>query len=400
MTSFLISKRKEMCSGCRACQHICPVNAIEMLEDVEGFIYPQIDLKKCINCGQCVEVCPYTNRNEAEKEKVLPEVYAVANKDKYILEKSSSGGVFSVLSNFIKSRSGYVAGCLFDDNFKAIHVISNEDTVISEMRGSKYVQSDTLNTFSDAKKILDDDKWVIYSGTPCQIAGLKRYLRKDYNKLITIDLICHGTPSNMFFQSYLKWQEEKINGKVTKFRFRDKSVNKWSASGSYEYLNHNKKMIKSISPNNNFYYNYYMSGSIYRECCYTCKYASIKREADFTIGDYWGIEKYHQAFYPPEGVSVILINTDKGKKVFKEIEENLKSVRSNLKFALESNGNLSKPSERPLIRDTIYQDLDSYGFEAIAKRDCELSLVKPWIKKLLPYKVKAKIKYVISKIRN
>ena len=194
-----ISKlNKNNCTGCRMCEQICPVNAIKMIENKEGFIEPVIDKTKCINCGLCSKRCPQLN--EIKREDYKMEVYAAKNKNIEEQKSSSSGGVFSVLANYVLENNGIVFGCAFNDNLIAEHIGIEDKNELYKLRGSKYVQSNTKNTFKDVKENLENSRMVLYSGTPCQIAGLKQFLGKEYDNLYTVDLVCHGVPSPKLFK--------------------------------------------------------------------------------------------------------------------------------------------------------------------------------------------------------
>jgi coenzyme F420-reducing hydrogenase beta subunit len=398
--SYFIEKDKSKCTGCRCCQYICPVSAISMVRDEEGFLYPVVDEDICVNCGLCETRCPIASDNVSSVKRLeQPLVYASNNKDKLVLKKSSSGGMFSVLAESILNKGGAVVGCVFDEALNPTHIIAETKTQIARMRGSKYIQSDTQDTFPETKKILESGRWVLYTGTPCQIAGLRSYLKIDYEKLITVDLVCHGVPSNALFQEYLSWLECKLKGKVVDYRFRDKTKYGWASVGSFTYIKNNKPYIKQLLPEKDYYYYYYyLSGNIYRESCYVCRFASPYREGDLTIADYWDIQKYHSEFYPPAGVSMVVVNTKKGKQMFNEIANNIEYIPSKLEYALKANGNLNKPTFRPETRDFVYADIKKLGFEIAAKKYCNLKRITPTIKRVIPYKVKVVIKKLLRKL--
>jgi coenzyme F420-reducing hydrogenase beta subunit len=399
VTSYFTEKDKSKCTGCRCCEYICPVGAISMVNDEEGFLYPVVDEDICISCGLCEKRCPIASDNVSSVKRLdQPLVYASNNKDKLVLKKSSSGGMFTVLAEAILNKGGAVVGCVFDEALNPTHIIAETKTQIARMRGSKYIQSNIQDTFPKTKEILKADRWVLYTGTPCQIAGLRAYLKVDYEKLITVDLVCHGVPSNALFQEYLSWLECKLKGKVVDYRFRDKTKYGWASAGSFTYIKNDKAHIKQLLPETDYYYYYYyLNGNIYRESCYVCSFASSNREGDFTIADYWDIQKYHSEFYPPEGVSMILVNTTKGKQVFDEIVDKIRFIPSKLEYALKTNGNLNKPTPRPDTRDFIYTDIKKLGFEAAAKKHCNLKRITPILKRAIPYEVKTVIKRLLGK---
>ncbi len=398
MKSYFTDNEKTLCSGCRCCEQVCPVGAISMKNDIEGFLHPIKDKEKCINCGLCEKRCPYVSNIYFTENFEKPLVFAVSHNNQTTLKKSSSGGMFSALAELVLGKGGAVVGCAFDDTLNPIHIIAEDDESLVKIRGSKYIQSDTKTTFKETESMLKMGRWVLYTGTPCQIAGLKSYLNGRYEKLITVDLICHGTPNNELFHAYLEWFESKLKGKITGYRFRDKSKYGWASVGSITYEKNGKLYEKLIAPDNDYFYHLYcLTGNIYRECCYTCKYANLKREGDFTIGDYWNIQQFHTELYPPNGVSVVLVNNDKAVQIFSEIENKVIAIQSDIENVIKSNGNLSRPSERPSSRDFIYMDVEKLGFGAAAKKYCKINKLAPKLKRAIPYDVKVKIKKYIGK---
>lgn len=397
MLEYFREMNKSTCYGCRACEQICPTNAIEMKKDEEGFLYPELNSDKCINCSLCEKSCPFMN-NGSSYENNFPLTYAVKNKNDKVLQCSSSGGAFSVLAEYVLKRNGVVVGCAYDVNWNPIHIIVDNIELLQSIRGSKYVQSDTLNTYSKVKDLLLKDKLVLYTGTPCQIAGLKQFLKKEYQTLITVDIVCHGVPSNQLFHKYLSFLENKYYGKLTDYKFRDKTKYGWISSGSYTIVRNKKIIKKNTFPTNDYYYYYYyLRGDIYRECCYSCKYANTIRKGDFTIADFWNVQNYHPDFFSKKGVSLFVLNNEKSKEIFAYIKSELDYVESNLEFAANENGNLKKPTSRPQERDHIYKRIAKDGFEVIAKKDCKLSHVIPAIKRIAPKSLKRKIKEFTQK---
>lgn len=385
----------ELCTGCGACYNICPKEAINMQENEEGFLYPKIDEKKCVNCNLCEKTCPVSRKENLSN--IKSEVYAAINKDGNILMKSSSGGLFSVLAEETINKGGYVYGSIFDEQLNVIHTCVNSKKKLEKLRGSKYVQSNVGDTFKTVKKQLESGQKVLYSGTPCQIAGLKAYLNKEYENLITVDLICHGVPSQKFFNKYIKHISK---GKEIKaFKFRNKDKNDCNIMILSYQIGKKKKEIRN--PQLDPYYNAFLSQKNYRESCYQCKYANLNRVGDFTLGDFWGVEKYHKKFNNDYGVSVILINTKKAKYFF---EENIKNriiyEKTNIEYVKVKNQNLNAPSQRPQERDNIYTDLNKYGFKYITKkylRPKNYIIIK--LKSFIPIKIKNKIKIRVNNIK-
>ena len=285
---------KKNCCACGACMNICPKNAIKMQEDEYGFLYPQIDENKCVQCGACQKVCAYQN---GQVGNTPIKCYAAVNKDKEELMKSASGGIFAAMATTILKDDGVVFGAALDfENGHAHphHIAVREVSQVYRLQGSKYVQSAIENTYVEAKEELDLGKKVLFSGTPCQIAGLYSYLRKGYENLYTIDVICHGVPSAKFFDDYIQYMTKKNKAKaVISYSFRDKKKG-WGMNNriGFEYASGKKKNMY-IPARLTSYNTFFLDGDIYRENCYQCPYAKRESTVDFTIGDYWGIEKEH-----------------------------------------------------------------------------------------------------------
>lgn len=376
----------EKCVGCRACQQICPKQAITMQENEEGFIYPHINPEKCIKCNLCNKICPILK----EKQENLPlEMYACVNKSKETLLKSSSGGFFTVLAEYVLQKDGCVFGSSFSEDLKVHHIMIEKIEQLDLLRKSKYVQSNTGNTYREAKEELETGRLVLYTGTPCQIAGLKSFLQKDYSNLITIDLICHGVPSQKLFDAYLRYIGKGKN--ITEYNFRDKEWNKIATMISYK---RNNKVKKIKNPNLDPFYYAFSTGKTMRECCYQCKFANLHREGDYTIGDFWGIEKYNKKIKSNNGSSLVLINTEKGLEIFKTYLKNKIEYDKTENREIEiDNKNLYRPTEKAKEREIIYRDLNHYGFQYIVKKYClPANYIFLRIKSIIPVGIKKIIK--------
>lgn len=245
MTSYLLHANDSQCYGCRACEQICPKSAITINPNEEGFLYPVLEETRCVKCGLCQKVCPFDSKLEKHSEEIR--VFAAQYKNKSSLRTCSSGGIFTAIANYVLENGGEVAGCIYDENFIAVHILTDNPTIVEKMKGSKYVQSDTTHICLEIQGKLKAGKLVLFSGTPCQVDGLKQFLQKSYDNLITVDLICHGVPSPLFFEKYIKYIERK-KGKITDIRFRDKERNGWCSQGSISYLQNDRKRTASISP--------------------------------------------------------------------------------------------------------------------------------------------------------
>ena len=381
---------KDKCTGCGMCLQICPVNAIKMVANKEGFLEPKINKNKCTNCGLCYKKCPAVNKINI-KRLDKPIVYAAKTTDDKLLKNSSSGGIFSIIAKYVLTNQGTVYGCAFDSELKANHIKITKEEDLSKLRGSKYVQSDTKNTFKEVKKDLSLKKLVLYSGTPCQIAGLVKFLGKNYDNLILVDFVCHGVPSQKLFQKYIKYLEDKQKSKLIYYSFRNKEKTMWGNSIKMEFENGKKKYLPAaLDP----FYRSYIDGVISRECCYNCKYSSDKRYSDITLMDYWGIEKEHPDFFDANGVSAVMINTKNGQDVFDSIDKScMEYIGSSIDKVKKRNIHLSAPVKKHPLREHVYDDIDKKDFELYIKDNLRFSFrTRDVVSYMLPVKVKLLLK--------
>lgn len=359
----MISSSKE-CTGCGACQQICPKKCITMAPDKEGFLYPVVDESKCVKCGRCVKVCQLEHIVPEQKdclENVKAWAAKLRNKEKVM--KSASGGAFVAIAEYILENEGIVFGCAYNEKMQVIHRSVSRMADLPLLQSSKYVQSNTLSTFAEAKKYLDEGRIVLYSGTPCQIAGLRLFLGNDYDKLYTIDLICHGVPSPMLFQKYLVWLGKENGGRITRYNFRDKRKRGWNDSFicSYSAGNNERFSYAEYDP----YFKHFLLQDTYRECCYNCLFSKPERCADFTIGDYWGIQHIHPEFEDSTGVSALIANTRKGVAFLSALENKVDLLPTKYHDIRRYNHNLNMPTPRNSEREHIYigimdKDASSY----------------------------------------
>lgn len=389
-----MKKITEYCTGCRACEQLCPKHSIQMIEDEEGFLIAKIDPHTCIDCGLCAKRCPQ-NRIDLQHEPAQ-ETWAARFKEDNILYRSASGGAFVGLALHVLNQGGIVFGVCWDDTYNAYHRKAENEKELWPLLSSKYVQSDTGHTFSEVKKVLLTGRKVLYSGTGCQIAGLKSFLNREYDNLITVDLICHGVPSPLLFKKYIELLTNKHKAKIEEYDFRDKSGG-WGLGYKYKYKCKCKYGISSIDP----YYKYFLEGNVYRMCCYACKYAQVERCGDITIGDYWGIEQFHPQFFNTKGVSLVLINSKRGEKLWQEVSSNFYLLQSELKYAMKKNGNLKMPTPlRPEVRAHIYEGIRTLSPERFFANKLPLhpSFIDK-LKNLLPMEIKLLLKKTMWKMK-
>lgn len=348
------------CCGCKACENICPVSAISMKEDLNkmGFKYPVIDKSKCINCGQCIKVCPMNS--EKSDNKILLKTGAIS-KDNGIRKQSSSGGIFTILTEDILDKNGIVYGAFLDGtNLYHKKAVNKEER--DSFRGSKYIQSDMKNVYKDIGKELNAGKLIYFSGTPCQVVALKNYLKESQindKNLTTQDFICHGVGSNKFFEQYIYKKEKKYNSIVNKISFRAKKYPYYIQDMKIEFKN--GKTYHSLATKYDEFYYFYLRNLISRDSCYNCKFANENHASDITLADCWGDipKEYNDGL----GSSIICANTEKGKEV---INANLDYINS---FKCENlSYYLNKKVERPDKTNKISQMLAEENYDEIINK--------------------------------
>lgn len=366
-----VYENKGKCCGCTACFHICPVDAITMEADSKGFLYPYIDSERCIDCGKCKKVCPFQNDYEKTFNIKEVKVYAVKHKDEAVRLSSTSGGAFSAISDYVLENSGLVFGVAFNENFKAVYKKAQTKEERDDFKGSKYVQSYLGDTFSNIKDFLYEGKKVLFSGNPCIIAGLRRYLDMENvrsENLILCDIVCHGVPSPLVFKEHLDSLKRKTNSNVLEYRFRDK---KYGWRGSNVSINLDNKEYANNSFANS-YSNLYFAGLITRKSCHNCKFTNFNRPSDITIGDYWGIEKNIPDFVDDSGVSLMLVNSIKGQQLFENIKKDIEFRESSVNKCIQPQ--LEYPPQSSAKEKDFWADYDSYGYEYIIKKYGGLSV--------------------------
>lgn len=327
---------KSDCCGCTACAMSCPVRAIHMKEDKEGFLYPIIDEKKCIRCNKCEKVCPI-NKNSVESD-YSRKVYVCQNKNVDIRFDSTSGGFFSAVSNYVLKRNGYVIGAEFDGEWNVVHGKGSTPEDLARFRGSKYIQSKLGDVFIHIKQLLDNNEWVLFSGTPCQVEGLVSYLNKNYEKLILMDIVCFSISSPKvwrFFLSYLEKNKKLEISKINKIKFRDKT------KYGYEYTlmsfyDKNGRVLYSSGPESNKMLRSFVSNTSTRLACYKCRFKKIKRVSDFTAWDCYNVYQYNKEADDNKGTSHVMIHSQKAAEILEELKDDLWLKEVNLEAAVKS----------------------------------------------------------------
>lgn len=363
---------KTDCTGCFGCYNICPKNAIDMIKDEFGNVYPKINEDRCINCGLCKKVCPQLKEELDFREPIT--AYAMYNKDSEKRKASTSGGAATTFYENILKNNGVVYGVsnLFgEDSFKFIRIDNIED--LYKVKGSKYVHCYINNAFKEVKNDLINKKEVLFIGTPCQISGLKSFLMKDYENLITIDIICHGVPSQELLFEEIKSHNIDYHN-VSYVFFRDENL------FNFKLLGKNKEVLFEDLSSNVPYYRNFLQGNIYRENCYNCRYAQRKRISDITIGDFWGLAK-NAKIYDDEskGISVIMPNTEKGLNLVNSIIDESVIEERTIDEACKQNGQLNHPMKKNEKYEIYVNNYKKIGY-------------KKTMNKMLNFKDKVKIK--------
>ena len=367
---YLINNKKNECSGCTACQSICPKNAIKMVEDEEGFKYPKTNKDKCINCGACYKICPNVKKDETNK---ILEAYGAKHKNPEEQITSRSGGVFIALSDYILNNGGIVYGAqqivkdcrTRKENEDIISVCHNRATTTEErnkFKGSKYVQSDMGTIINDINKDLKEGKIVLFSGTPCQVAGVKAVIPKKYQeKLYTCDIVCHGVPSNRVFQEFLKYMEKLSDKKIVEFRFRDKRYG-WESHYETSFFDDGTELTTR------YFRDLFYGHDNLRPSCHVCNYANTNRLGDVSIADFWGVDKIAPDFLDKNGVSLVIINNEKGKKWFESIKNKLDIIQCSIEDCIQNTYTLNQPTQKGENREQFWQDFKTKEFEYIIKK--------------------------------
>lgn len=378
---MILFENTKDCCGCTACYSVCPKNAISMKNDFKGYLYPEIDKKLCINCSLCKKVCPI-DKSEYVKQEVK-QALGTKNRDDKERKKSSSGSVFIEFAKLILSEGGIVYGVRMLEDKSVEHYRAATLEEARCFQGSKYVQSDKKNTFREVRKDLIDGKKVLYSGTPCEIAGLKLYLKKQYDNLLAIDIICHGVPSQTFFKSFLSKKEEEFGSEINKITFRNKEYG-WRNQELWIQFNNKKVYHNPIWED--CFYRTFTSNYVLRDSCYDCKFSSMNRPGDISIGDYWNIKNVKPKFEDNLGISSLFINSDKGEEYFNRINKKFISFECSKEDCVQHN--LQKPSQKPKDYENFWNDYEKHGLNYCLRKYGTMGITEKIRRVLSPYKKK------------
>lgn len=339
--------REELCTGCSACFAVCPQNCIQMIEDTEGFLRPQIDERRCTNCGRCVQTCPILKAPERHKRETT--AFAAMHMDEQVRLNSTSGGVFTLLSKWVLEQDGFVFGAAYTGTFQVAHRCAQRLEDVEPLRTAKYAQSAIGNTYIQIKSLLEEGFYVLFSGTPCQIEGLRAYLNREYERLILVDIICHGVASPAVWQHYIDYRSIKdASGTAPaaiNLRSKESGWPKYSVHFDYE----NSNCYSAINSEDPFLRGYV--GNLYlRPSCYQCQFKGASRNSDFTLGDYWGVWSQLPEYDDSKGVSLLLLHSEKARKIWVQMSAEVKCQEIDCMKALEENTSALESSALPEAR--------------------------------------------------
>lgn len=343
------------CALCGACINACPVDAITLSKPYLDFCYPDIDVNRCIHCNKCEKACPILGE-KSKPEDGFPIAFAARSKDDSVRLRSSSGGIFYELASYILAEGGYICGAVFDENFHVRHIVSNTQKDLRRMMGSKYAQSDLGFCYRQIKALLDAGEKVLFTGCPCQTAGLRTFLGRDYPELVMAELICHGIPSDQMLQAYISLREKQYGAKLKSMEFRNKDKGWHRSSVRMDFVN--GKTYQEIITED-AYMNGFLRNVTLKSACYQCQFRHFHAGYDLTLGDFWGAEVELPDMDDNKGISAILVNTYKGKSLLDKLSFDMKPFK--LKIVTQYNQNLIKsPAPNP-IRGKFYQCTEKDG---------------------------------------
>ena len=368
---------KKACVGCEACAQKCPMKCIKMKKDDEGFYYPTVDKAVCTNCAVCESVCPVIKAPEVSRDCTKAYVAYDYSKERLM---SSSGGVFAVLAHTILNNNGVVFGVQWDADWTAKHIEILADNDVYRIRGSKYIQSRIEDTYIQAEKHLKKSQKVLFSGTGCQIAGLKKYLGKEYDNLYTVDVFCHGVPSIDVWYAYILCLEKQQKAKIESVSLRYKEISGWEKYETLFIFSNGKKVRKAAADDP--FMRLFLSNACLRPSCYNCRFKDVYRCSDISLGDAWEIDSFCPEMNDDKGISAVLIHTQKGQLLFEDVKKSLclekVDVNDILPITSDARRELPVPQIRKKMMGRIKKDRD---FEDI------YACLKPTILTRLKYKI-------------
>lgn len=385
--------KKRDCTGCKMCADLCPVQAIEYIEDREGFWYPTVNYNKCIKCGVCTSRCPSLNYDKVKQQK-KPNVYCAWSRNKETRVASTSGGIFYEIGLWFINNGGAIAGCTYTEDYKAAkHILIDNMEGLNKVKGSKYFQSDTSGIYKKVKEKLESGIKVLFCGTPCQMAAMQLYLNKEYDNLYYMDFICRSINSPRAFKEYLNELENEYGSKVVEVQLKNKKYG-WQSLASRVKFANGKETIRD--KNKDWWVRGFIYNDLYtRESCYHCKYKVLPRMvADISIGDFWGVKNQSKEDMF-NGISAVLVNSDKGNELLDNIKDNLEIKESSMEAVLPGNPALLKNPVRTSKQDKFFKFIDNYTFSKSVKK-----CISPSIGKRIVRMIKKPLKVLMKVIIN
>lgn len=363
---MIIITDKTKCCGCSACANICPKKCISMQSDGEGFLYPVTNTAECVACGLCEMICPIVHRNERLQNGTVLETFGGNTKNGQLRRNSSSGGIFGVLAKNILDENGVVVGAAFSEDFYSVHHICIEtEEKLYRLQGSKYLQSEIGDIYKKVKDFLSQGRRVMFTGTPCQVAGLKSYLGKEYDNLFTQDVICHGVPSPTVWKKYVQNREKVSGGAVQKMSFRYKKYGWKTYSVFFEFPN-NTEYVRKLSADP--YMQVFLRNIDLRPSCYDCAFRNGTSGSDITLADYWGVQNENPELDDDKGTSLIIIHTQKGLDTFQKIQSELNVKPIEFENAIKHNPSYYESVKRPEKREPFFKEVQNGNIEKVMKK--------------------------------
>lgn len=385
---MIIINDKTKCCGCSACTNICPKNCISMKSDEEGFLYPVTNTTECVACGLCEKICPVIQFNKQSKSGTVLDTFAGNTENEWLRENSSSGGIFGMLAKSFFADSGVVVGAAFSDDFYSVrHICIETKDELYRLQGSKYLQSEINDSYKRVKDFLRQGRKVLFTGTPCQVAGLKAYLGKEYDNLFTQDVICHGTPSPMIWKKYAQYRESVSGGAVQRMSFRHKKYGWKTFSVFFEFSN-NTEYVKKLSVDP--YMQVFLRNIDLRPSCYDCAFRNGVSGSDITLADYWGVQNEHPELDDDKGTSLVIVHTQKGVEMFQKIQSEVNCKSVDFEKAIKHNPSYYESVYLPEKRERFFEEVQNEEIDVVMKKYVPtISIIQ---------KAKNKIKRIIKKI--
>ncbi|MGI6498359.1 MAG: Coenzyme F420 hydrogenase/dehydrogenase, beta subunit C-terminal domain [Oscillospiraceae bacterium] len=394
----------QTCTACGACVNACAFGAVQLVPDAEGFCAPELS-DACVECGVCEQVCPQMREIPSIKWRKAAKGWLAVGMDGKLIQNSASGGAFATFADYvIESQNGVAFGAYMDQDFDVRHGCARSSAELAPMLGSKYVQSDIGLSHRACKRFLEDGRFVLYSGTPCQIAGLKGYLGRDYDKLITVDIVCHGVSSPLAFRSYIRWLSDRAKMRVVSYRFRNRT--KYDRSGYISKTTFQDKRGRTKvlwrRAERDVYFKAYLDGELFRRSCYACSYAQEARVSDITLGDCNSYSRYKD-FHPYEASSIVLLNSPAGEGFWDAVSCRFHRTPLDVPGEMRANGQLHKPPALPDGRDAMCNSFSKGAFE-IYEKECRKHMttvrrLRSWAQLHVPLKLRMKISGGIRRLK-